>query len=297
MGFYLAVEATKYAALLAGVVLVANLLPRKWLSAGQMNLLWGLVLIRLLMPFAPASFLSLRNLTVPMAARSGPMDVTTWMEATPEERAAYHTGYGLAGYEAPAPVATVEQPGGITWQDIAVLCLSLAWSGGFVLVTGWTAIVNLRFSRRMGAHRSVMTSGSLSCGGPAVIKAGMHRAIPIVWCEELKQPAVMGALPPEATAAERRGGPGRSPAAHDHAARTGSCAAPRRRLQLDLSADSCHSLVEPGLLAGGHAVCQPARAGLRRLCDAADDQRTTTPPTAICCSCLPSVRRPVSAGE
>jgi len=47
-------EATIYstmaATILAVFVLAINILARRWLTAGQMGLLWGLVLIRLAMP-------------------------------------------------------------------------------------------------------------------------------------------------------------------------------------------------------------------------------------------------------
>src|SRR5262245_15822492 len=51
---------------LAAAVLLVNLLGRRWLSAGQMGLLWCLVLVRLLIPGAPASPFSLQNL-IPQA--------------------------------------------------------------------------------------------------------------------------------------------------------------------------------------------------------------------------------------
>src|SRR4051794_16266650 len=57
-----AVEAGVHAGLLAVVVLVVNVLFRRWLSAGHMGLLWGLVLLRLVVPIVPGSALSLENL-------------------------------------------------------------------------------------------------------------------------------------------------------------------------------------------------------------------------------------------
>ena len=51
----LAIEAGSYAGLLAIVVLCINLLFRRWLTAGQMGLLWGLVLLRLVVPAGPGS--------------------------------------------------------------------------------------------------------------------------------------------------------------------------------------------------------------------------------------------------
>src|SRR4029079_3109086 len=56
-----AILAGFYAALLAAVVLPINLLLRRWITAGQIGLLWGLVLARLVIPIAPSSPLSLQN--------------------------------------------------------------------------------------------------------------------------------------------------------------------------------------------------------------------------------------------
>src|SRR5580704_1947551 len=60
-----AIDAGLSAALLAAVVLVINVLFRRWLSARQMGLLWGFVLVRLLFPIAPSSIFSLQNLLPP----------------------------------------------------------------------------------------------------------------------------------------------------------------------------------------------------------------------------------------
>src|SRR6185312_11252237 len=58
----LALYAAASSALLAVVVLVINMLFRRWLSSRQMGLLWGIVLLRLFVPIAPSSPLSLQNL-------------------------------------------------------------------------------------------------------------------------------------------------------------------------------------------------------------------------------------------
>src|SRR5438128_1605126 len=60
--FMLAIYAGAWAGLLATVVLVINFFFRRWLSARQMGLLWGVVLLRLLIPVAPSSSFSLQSL-------------------------------------------------------------------------------------------------------------------------------------------------------------------------------------------------------------------------------------------
>ncbi len=67
---------TMIAGLLAGLVLLINLFARKWLTAGQMGLLWALVLIRLALPYgyAPESSYSLTNLFVEFMEESTPAE-------------------------------------------------------------------------------------------------------------------------------------------------------------------------------------------------------------------------------
>src|SRR5262245_30265227 len=55
------VQAAVYAGLLAVVVLAANVLLRRWLTAAQMSLLWALVLVRLCLPIVPATTFSLES--------------------------------------------------------------------------------------------------------------------------------------------------------------------------------------------------------------------------------------------
>ncbi len=62
IGLELALYATGGAIPLVLIVLTINLAFRRWLNAAQVCLLWSIVLVRLLMPFAPASDWSLQNL-------------------------------------------------------------------------------------------------------------------------------------------------------------------------------------------------------------------------------------------
>ena len=113
---------------------------------------------------------------MPRAIQSAPSDVVSWMSAPAEERE-----HSPGGYAAPAPTAAAddlgEQMSNLTWQDLAVLCGSIAWTAGFVFIIGWTAIVNFRFGAvRPGVRRRAMTVGSSSCGvRPAPRSAGEGR--------------------------------------------------------------------------------------------------------------------------
>ena len=80
-GLLWALNAGTAAAMFAAVVLVVDVVSRRWLSAGQKNLLWGLVLVRMLIPAAPASFLSVQNLLDPVVPYLIPAEV---VESPPE---------------------------------------------------------------------------------------------------------------------------------------------------------------------------------------------------------------------
>src|SRR6187549_2805471 len=54
--------ATLPAALLAVVILAIQFTCRRWLRPAQLGLLWGIVLLRLMLPAAPQSMLSLQSL-------------------------------------------------------------------------------------------------------------------------------------------------------------------------------------------------------------------------------------------
>lgn len=60
-GFILAIQAGWAAGLIAAAVLVVNLVCHRWLSAGQLGLLWAIVLLRLVIPVAPGSSWSLQQ--------------------------------------------------------------------------------------------------------------------------------------------------------------------------------------------------------------------------------------------
>ena len=70
--------------------------------------------------------------------------------------------------------------------------LPLAWICGGAWVLGWTAVVQWRFSRRVGrapicADQRLVGLWTACCG-----QIGLRRTIPIVRCDELQQPALMG---------------------------------------------------------------------------------------------------------
>jgi hypothetical protein len=105
------------AGLLAVVVLTINVLFRRWISARQMSWLWGLVLLRLLLPVAPSSALSLQNLlTDERAAEDTAGDLSqrsggdTWTPVEPLAAANAELLHAEALPEVSPPTASTFQP-------------------------------------------------------------------------------------------------------------------------------------------------------------------------------------------
>jgi bla regulator protein blaR1 len=187
-GLTLAMYATFYTALLVAIVLPINLLFRRWLTAAQMSLLWGLVLIRLLIPIAPASVVSLQGLLFkgevqtsflaqdPPAATGPYPDVATWMAAT----------------KAPQSVAAIEPSTFDFLAELSTVLFPFFWALVAVLMISWTAFVNWRFSRQVGKTPACSDARLLDLWQSCcrLTKAQMH--IPVILCQSVSQPAVMG---------------------------------------------------------------------------------------------------------
>jgi bla regulator protein blaR1 len=194
--------------LLAGIVLVVNLLGRRWLTATQMSLLWGLVLVRLLLPIGPGSSLCLQNL---LADNSGstsrnpvrePATVEEWMSRpraadTGTKVVVYPSALADSGAEnsAKSESAVQGQPE-IPWDVLVGYSFLVLWPCGAAFVVLATVFSNWRFSRQV-SHAPI-------CHDERVVElwkkssnlASVRREIPIVVFGGVRQPTVMGALHP-----------------------------------------------------------------------------------------------------
>lgn len=194
----LAIYAAGSAALLAVVVTLVNVFCRRWLSARQMGLLWGLVLLRLLVPIAPASFFSLQNLLPIIENKMGqPSDLIA------------QPGVGYGDVQ-PNPVATTPYATVPAAADAAVpgdnllslieelfeMMLPVVWLIGAIATVLGTAIVHLRFCRRL---KQVLASDDARLGrlwNSCCQVARIRGEIPIVLTDSIDQPAVAGLFRP-----------------------------------------------------------------------------------------------------
>ena len=159
-GLTWAIYAGLWAGLLATIVLAINLLLRRWLTAGQMGLLWGLVLVRFGPPIAPSSSLSLKNLLAQFRENG-----TNKMQQT-ANAAGRILRSGRRGARRRTP-----RPGRLPprerrtrpFSDLAADALPALWLGVGTLLLLWTGdTVNWRFSRRVEDEQSTSAARNRS---------------------------------------------------------------------------------------------------------------------------------------
>jgi beta-lactamase regulating signal transducer with metallopeptidase domain len=197
IGLYCSILAGVAAGLLAVVVLAINLIGRRWMTASQMGLLWGLVLLRMLIPVAPESLLSVQNsvfyaeqlLASPessdeWAVANLPSDPTTWTPTV------------TLPYDAPATAGPPEQPVEPLLIDRVGEWLPLFWAAGMLFVLANTVIRHWWFCRRVARTEPSQEPRLLDLCGEAVRELGMKRLPRIVLFDGVTQPAVMGLFRP-----------------------------------------------------------------------------------------------------
>ncbi len=191
-----AIIAGMAASLMVVIVLALNLLFRRWLTAGQMSLLWGLVLLRLAIPFAPGSDLSLQSAYISIT-QPETMNVVASYSAQPWPPVdAYHAGdvpqHGIA-----TPYQSSSHSSGTTWSDVLEVAIPFVWLAGFVSILCWTLLSHFRFARKVKTVPKCQDSRILGLWAEACRQAGFVREIPIVVLDHVHQPAVMGVFRPQ----------------------------------------------------------------------------------------------------
>jgi beta-lactamase regulating signal transducer with metallopeptidase domain len=189
-----AIYAGGYAALLAAPVLLINLVFRRWLSAGQLVFLWGLVLVRLLLPVAPATSLSLQNLiSSEEVATAGPQlhymnapDTIQTVNTDMTQSAGPHSG-------AYTPIAAGFVEGLVLWL---LALLPLVWIGGAVSSICWNVIGHWQLCRQVGRQPACRDERLLRLWRACCQQVGMRVHLPIVIFDRIRQPAVTGVVRP-----------------------------------------------------------------------------------------------------
>jgi len=112
------------AGLLALVILPVNLLLRRWLTAGQLGLLWGVVLLRLALPIAPASPFSLERV----------FEILTAEPPSPPPPLVPYSADPIPPGTEPAPTdlanAAPASSSGVDWNEVVGTILVFTWLAG-----------------------------------------------------------------------------------------------------------------------------------------------------------------------
>jgi bla regulator protein blaR1 len=192
VGLQRAIVAGGWAALLAVAVLAINVIGRRWISAGQMGVLWGLVLVRLLLPMAPPSVASMQNLIWPDDVESIQAQATR-LDAVAVEAAAADDAQSVGPYSA----AHSAPPGNAVLLEAVLDMLPVAWLIAAVVGFSWTVAAHLRFCRHAGSVPACRDERLLGLWRSCCERAGVRRSIPILVFDGVRQPCVMGAMRPK----------------------------------------------------------------------------------------------------
>jgi bla regulator protein blaR1 len=198
--FDFAAYAATYAGLLAIIVAAINLIFRRWISATQMALLWGLVLVRLVLPVAPFSPLSIQYLL--RAEMTGDSGISETYELADWPR----PGERLAVDITPPKVAlqTTTATEADPWINLLYFLLPFVWFivGAAGLI--WTMARHWRFCRRVDQLPPTSNERLLRLWCDCCKLAGVKKRIDVLLFDGVAQPAVMGLshqtllLPPDA---------------------------------------------------------------------------------------------------
>lgn len=193
-GLMFATEAGLAAAPIAALVLFINLLCRRWLSAAQMALLWCLVFVRLLLPTAPASPISLQNLAPLLGMADAPVRMVT---------ATVVTDLPFTAEELPpnspltdAVTRLLPPVENETSEFLLAFAPLVVWLVGSVAVLAWTLFTHWRFCRRVSAVPVCRDERLTRVWDACCLRAGINNHLPMIVFDEVSQPAVTGLLRP-----------------------------------------------------------------------------------------------------
>lgn len=181
-------SASAQASVLVVLIIGVQLVLGRWLSPSWRYALWGLVVVRLLMPIAPGSPWSVFNL-VPAeptpavsAAPLPPMDFTL---AVPSEPL-------VASPRPVAPVQRTQVADPITWSRV----LMWTWAGGAMLFAVWVAGSHLRLSRRIARDRREPNDDLERLLQACRERMNIRRRVRVVLTDAAAGPALMGVFRP-----------------------------------------------------------------------------------------------------
>ena len=146
----------------------------------------ALVLVRLLLPVAPQSALSLQNLIADTCAEEDAAVSDFCAEAQLYSSAVAESIPGSAAG------ASDEAAAEDYWDDLVGRTVLWLWLAGGALVIAKTLIVNYRFSRQVNCALLCHDVRVANLWQECCSRAGVHRTIAIILFDGVRQPAMMG---------------------------------------------------------------------------------------------------------
>ncbi|QDT23778.1 M56 family metallopeptidase [Gimesia chilikensis] len=202
---------TMIAGLLAGLVLLINLFARKWLTAGQMGLLWALVLIRLALPYgyAPESSYSLTNLFVEFMEESTPAEPPRDAYA-PEPWPMIDTNATTMADVPPMHQIQFPEPKPpevsftetlldylISFLEWFLRILPPFWFIGALFILTRMLVTHWQFTRKINRLPISTDLRLLRLWNTCCQQVYFRRSVPVIVTDDISQPSVMGALHPK----------------------------------------------------------------------------------------------------
>jgi beta-lactamase regulating signal transducer with metallopeptidase domain len=184
---------------LALVALVLDVALGRWMSARVRCVLWTLVAVRLLMPFAPGSSLSLQNVwrlvesprTVSVE-RGGPEPAAPAQpyegDITPREV--------IVGSLSAESAVIMRGSAAVDWEEVIAVAIIVTWSAGVVLVLTRASVASARFARRLRSLPGNDDPALLYLLESACNDLGVRRIPRVKYVAELPAPALFGVLRP-----------------------------------------------------------------------------------------------------
>lgn len=190
--------ATYAAFFLAAAVLIVNLVFRKWLTATQMGLLWGLVLIRLVIPSLPESSLSFQTLATdysqqpaPEIRQSQPEDeVFTFTAADGSQVTQTASGVPVSSH----PTQNVQPEESLLAELFFAFIELTPLIFGIVapMIILWTVCSYWSFRRKILLDKPTEETRICSLWKACCERADIKNDLPVYLSDEISHPAVMG---------------------------------------------------------------------------------------------------------
>ncbi|MHC4206976.1 MAG: M56 family metallopeptidase [Planctomycetota bacterium] len=195
---YWLLSSTFQASLVICLVLLAQRLLRHRLGVRARCLLWLVVLVRMALPWAPESRLSIYNL-LPRAPLQGYKALMDPFAEGPTARFAVKDEIDAARPYHPAGTASamhVQSRMGRGSTDRIVVCLMLFWLAGACFLTVWILAANMRILRVVRRIHPVADPEILDLLNDCRRQIGTRRPVRVIVTDQVNGPALFGLVRP-----------------------------------------------------------------------------------------------------